>query len=62
MVIGLIDVMLGVALLAIHATEWQWLGTFANKISMRDKKAFRIGGYIVGAILVLVGLALCLFS
>lgn len=62
MLIGLIDVILGVALLAIHATEWRWLGSFAEKITMRDKKAFRIGGYIAGAVLVLLGFALCLFS
>ena len=62
MFIGMVDVILGVALLAVNATEWKWLGPFAEKISMRDKKGFRIGAYIVGAVLVLLGFAMLILS
>ena len=62
MFIGLVDVILGVVLLAVNATEWKWLGSFAEKITMRDKKAFRIGAYIAGALLMLLGFAMLILS
>ncbi|MBR5371840.1 MAG: hypothetical protein IK130_06470 [Oscillospiraceae bacterium] len=62
MFIGMLDVILGVALLAVNATEWKWLGSFADKITMRDKKGFRIAMYIVGAVLVVMGIVMLLLT
>ena len=62
MVIGLIDLLLGVALLAVNATDWRWLGAFAEKITMRDKKGFRIAMYIAGAVLFLMGIVMMVLS
>ena len=62
MFIGMLDVLLGVALLAVNATEWEWLGSFADKITMRDKKGFRIAMYIVGAVLVVMGIVMLLLT
>ena len=62
MVIGMLDLILGVVLLAVNATEWQWLGSFAEKITMRDKKGFRIAMYIAGGLLVVMGIIMMLIS
>jgi len=62
MLIGLLDLILGVALLAVNATEWKWLGSFADKITMRDKKGFRIAMYIAGALLAVMGIVMMLLN
>ena len=55
---GILDFLLGAALVAGAITKWRFYGSFAEKFPARENLAFRIAAGIMGGFLILLGVVM----